>query len=674
MKKRLLKSLLVFSILLITFFSLNYNSYAASFAYKDFNWEEFSEQNKNYWVSFCNEDDPDCEDRLLVLKKRFYIRLYDLLTKVQQKYGVTIDDNIIIATVFLGYNMESFKDPVDGEENVYSLDDDSNSTTKDSYIGNDGGDRNGAKDYFERETDSLKTLINNFIGYRSTCYGVSTEEPQSVTTDNGSSLVCSSGLDVVDGKCVKELDIYSGTFFDSLGLTLNGHKNEQKCEQKGIENNYSNIKMVSSSTEEVSEEFFWKFLEDSTYLDNKDTLQDYYVSVLGRVKKKHMKDLTDDEYEQYNDEIVGVRKRHIRRIKEIIKNYQGLSEQYNTATTTSYWWPIGSDQVNDVDGVSMAVDNPSKLNISSGFGMRNGEMHNGIDIPGDLNVTNVIASRDGVIVSSTLSSGDICEDNADSTCGSGYGNYVIIQHVDGNHTLYAHLAQGSITVNVGDSVKQGQVIGKVGNSGNSTGPHLHFEVRIGGNDITSVQDPMTYVSSTNPRPTSTSGTLLEWIGNMEGTGPVSGDNYKVYADSGGVLTVGHGITLKYNKDQFLARGINPDTLSVGSLVSRALVDAIYQEDVNRRMDSIKSLMSSKGITLNENQLAALVSLQFNCGNINGFFENYNSYGSSQELCTNWWHNKALHDANGNRLSGLEKRRKAECDLFVNGNYNMNVYG
>ena len=58
-----------------------------------------------------------------------------------------------------------------------------------------------------------------------------------------------------------------------------------------------------------------------------------------------------------------------------------------------------------------------------------------------------------------------------------YGNYVIIQHTDGNYTLYGHLYQNSITVVAGDSVRQGQVIGKMGSSGQSTGPHLHFEVR-----------------------------------------------------------------------------------------------------------------------------------------------------------------------------------------------------
>ena len=84
--------------------------------------------------------------------------------------------------------------------------------------------------------------------------------------------------------------------------------------------------------------------------------------------------------------------------------------------------------------------------------------------------------------------------------------------------------------------------------------------------------------------------------------------------------------------------------------------------------------ATNGITLNENQIAALASLQFNCGNINGFLDAYKKYGSTSNLCSNWWEQKALRDSNGTYLVGLKKRRIAECDLFVNNNFNMNVYG
>jgi murein DD-endopeptidase MepM/ murein hydrolase activator NlpD len=69
----------------------------------------------------------------------------------------------------------------------------------------------------------------------------------------------------------------------------------------------------------------------------------------------------------------------------------------------------------------------------------------------------------------------------------GYGNYTCVDHGGSMSTCYAH--QSSIGVGVGTSVSQGQVIGLSGNTGNSTGPHLHFEVRINGSPV----DPMGYL-------------------------------------------------------------------------------------------------------------------------------------------------------------------------------------
>jgi murein DD-endopeptidase MepM/ murein hydrolase activator NlpD len=61
----------------------------------------------------------------------------------------------------------------------------------------------------------------------------------------------------------------------------------------------------------------------------------------------------------------------------------------------------------------------------------------------------------------------------------GYGQYVVIKHANGTQTLYAHLSSNA--VGVGDVVAAGETIGALGNTGKSTGPHLHFEVRGGRN-------------------------------------------------------------------------------------------------------------------------------------------------------------------------------------------------
>ena len=71
----------------------------------------------------------------------------------------------------------------------------------------------------------------------------------------------------------------------------------------------------------------------------------------------------------------------------------------------------------------------------------------------------------------------------------GYGNCIIVDHGGGMSTLYAHMS--AYVAKVGDYVVQGQTIGKVGSTGNSTGPHLHFEVSVNG----STTDPAAYVKA-----------------------------------------------------------------------------------------------------------------------------------------------------------------------------------
>jgi murein DD-endopeptidase MepM/ murein hydrolase activator NlpD len=90
--------------------------------------------------------------------------------------------------------------------------------------------------------------------------------------------------------------------------------------------------------------------------------------------------------------------------------------------------------------------------------------HNGIDIGGAVG-SGVFAAAGGTVIVA----------RADGGWNGGYGNYVVVDHGGGVQTLYAHLS--SVSVSVGQSVAQGQVVGGLGSTGKSTGPHLHFEVR-----------------------------------------------------------------------------------------------------------------------------------------------------------------------------------------------------
>ncbi len=99
--------------------------------------------------------------------------------------------------------------------------------------------------------------------------------------------------------------------------------------------------------------------------------------------------------------------------------------------------------------------------------------HTGVDVNINVIGKSVVAVKSGTVVTSKALK------NSDGTYRS-YGEYIVINHHDGTMTLYAHMLAGSRTVQEGQTVEQGQVIGTVGSTGNSTGPHLHFEVRRNG--------------------------------------------------------------------------------------------------------------------------------------------------------------------------------------------------
>lgn len=132
---------------------------------------------------------------------------------------------------------------------------------------------------------------------------------------------------------------------------------------------------------------------------------------------------------------------------------------------------------------------PGFFYISSFYGPRWGTDHNGIDV-GDSGISGgtAVAARSGIVayVCNECTHDYGKEDSCG--CGGGYGNYVIISHDGTYSTLYGHLAYAS--VQTGDYVEQGQPIGLIGSTGWSTGPHLHFEVRVDGVPV----DPIDYVS------------------------------------------------------------------------------------------------------------------------------------------------------------------------------------
>ena len=118
-------------------------------------------------------------------------------------------------------------------------------------------------------------------------------------------------------------------------------------------------------------------------------------------------------------------------------------------------------------GISLIKPIASGYTITSRFGQRSSGTHTGLDIAAPMG-TNIHAAASGTVVTSGWSD-------------YGYGYHVVISHGNGVYTLYGHCSR--LYANVGDVVNQGDTIAAVGSTGNSTGPHLHLEIRVNGQKL-----------------------------------------------------------------------------------------------------------------------------------------------------------------------------------------------
>ena len=131
--------------------------------------------------------------------------------------------------------------------------------------------------------------------------------------------------------------------------------------------------------------------------------------------------------------------------------------------------PGASSFLGDDTPVTTPTGWPTNGFISSGYGLRwNGaEFHQGIDIAAEMG-TPIVATADGVVTIAGWNAG-------------GYGNMVDIDHGSGVSTRYGHAS--AVVVTPGQRVRRGQIIAYVGSTGHSTGPHLHYEVRLSGQPV-----------------------------------------------------------------------------------------------------------------------------------------------------------------------------------------------
>ena len=147
-------------------------------------------------------------------------------------------------------------------------------------------------------------------------------------------------------------------------------------------------------------------------------------------------------------------------VKPVVKSYAVAATGVNSSSQKV---PLGISLIRPVSGI-----------VTSRFGARWGKTHKGVDI-GAAKGTPIVAAAAGTVTT------------AQYGYGGGYGNYLIISHGNGIQTLYGHCT--TLNVSAGQNVSQGQQVATVGNTGNSTGNHLHLEIRING----VAQNPQNYL-------------------------------------------------------------------------------------------------------------------------------------------------------------------------------------
>ncbi len=219
--------------------------------------------------------------------------------------------------------------------------------------------------------------------------------------------------------------------YDSILINeVEQEKNNIETTKQKLENEQAEIKIIKAKNEQTT-----------IVLSNMQTLQKSYISELSEDEKKLQEQITEYKNDQAE----------IERQILLATNVIDPDIQY---TGGEMLWPVA---------ISGTV-------ITSDYGVREHPIqgivkeHTGIDIGNTPTGSPVVAAADGVVTYAGWL--------------GGYGNCVMINHGDGVVTLYGH--GNKILTSVNKEVKQGETIMEVGSTGNSTGPHLHFEVRVNG--------------------------------------------------------------------------------------------------------------------------------------------------------------------------------------------------
>lgn len=274
-----------------------------------------------------------------------------------------------------------------------------------------------------------------------------------------------------------------------IGYTSNKSELQEKINSYIAEDEESNVAFVQIDAmptyklcllkKDVStndDEIYAKVTENSTpyykyYAITEDKKEKFYLSNFEDAEK-----VIDEleEKDSANQDELGIIEKYGKELKEFTSVDTCVSELYEKKVVvrrTTYSAPSASNYSTGTSSgyvdIGISLINPVSGVITSRYGSNDSvrsHAHSGLDIAAPYG-TPIKAAASGTVTYS-------------GNAGDGFGNYVIISHGNGVTTVYAHCSQ--LLVSAGQTVSQGDVIAKVGSTGNSTGNHLHLEVRKNG--------------------------------------------------------------------------------------------------------------------------------------------------------------------------------------------------
>lgn len=259
------------------------------------------------------------------------------------------------------------------------------------------------------------------------------------------------------------------TYDTDLLNTIEQEKKEIEQEKGSLESAKAELDTTKSSKEAVT-----------VQLNDTKSQKNTYVAQLSAQERNIQSEIDDlkEANVQIDKDIAAAQAKYAAQLAALKQKEASASNSNNSGSSSSG----SSSSGTSTSGTSSSgFIRPVNSYITTGLYYSNGSYHGGVDFgaPGVAGAP-IFAVADGVVITAVAQT-------------TSYGNYIIIAHPNGLYTLYAHGVAGSIRVSAGQTVSQGQQIMNVGSTGNSTGPHLHFEVRTSPGGYNNRVDPTSYL-------------------------------------------------------------------------------------------------------------------------------------------------------------------------------------